>query len=90
MNKLGFKTNVFDVNGVELKVGDEILPVKFRDIPSVVIFSDGEFYRAKKHFDKFYFNPLGTCKVKKVRSLEEHLFNAYIKCIIEWQSLSKE
>jgi hypothetical protein len=86
MLKLGFKTNIFDVNGVELKVGDEILPTKFRDIPSVVVFcSDGEFYRVKKHLDNYYFNPLGTCKVKKVSSLNENQFDVYIKSIIECQ-----
>ena len=87
MLKFGFRTNIFDINGIELKVGDEILPVNFKDIPSVVVFcEDGKFYRVKKHIDNYYFNPLGSCKVRKVSSLEEHLFKVLIQSIVQSQN----
>ena len=91
MLKLGYPTNIYDVNNIELKVGDEILPIKFKDIPSIVVYcEDGQFYRMKKHFDTFYFNKLGNCKVKKVRSLPKNLFDVIINCVIQCQEIERQ
>jgi len=79
MNKLGFKTNIFDINGIELKVGDIIKPINFTDINNLIIYNENNFYRVKKHKNNYYYNVLGNCKVKKIGSTNENLFNEIIK-----------
>jgi len=74
-------TGIKTIHDTEIFVGDMVKPAKFRDIPNLVIESEGLFYRVKMHGDEFYFNPLGTCQLVKIGFMEEDVYNSAINYI---------
>lgn len=65
-------TNVPDITGKLIFEGDIVVPTKFKDIPNLVKYISGGFYRVKKHGERIYINPLGTCELKIIGNIYEN------------------
>ena len=57
-------TGINDINGIESYEGDIIKPVKYNDIPNVIVYIGNGFYRYKNQNKKDYYNILGNCEFK--------------------------
>lgn len=65
-------TGIYDIEDKEICEYDLVIPAKFEDIPNVIEYKQNGFYRVKKHKERLYFNPLGSCALKIIGNI----FNA--------------
>ena len=65
-------TGVLDIDGREIYEGDFVIPTKFNDIANEVRYVGNGFYRSKKHGEKTYLNPLGSCEVRIIGNIFQH------------------
>ena len=66
-------TGITDIKGFEIHEGDLVVPVKFHDIPNLVEYVQHGFYRVKHHNGKKFFNALGSCQVKIIGNVFQHV-----------------